>query len=301
MIINTVKKIPQMSCKCRLFYNFTVLNYESEMIPGCVSKFVCVNGKVVDSADVTVPQSRMVLYDVLRVYNTIPLFVELHANRFFESFALAHIPQPFMRHVFETSIYSLISREKIIEGNIRCAYFVNDSPEFMVYQVSHSYPQPKMYECGVDVDVLHAMRENPNVKQELQIRTLANNIIAEKGVYDVLLVDADGNVTEGSRTNVFFIKDSMVFTALDSDVLVGITRKKLTEIMKQHDFVCHEQKIPFNSISHFDAAFITGTSPKILPIASILNGVTFNTQNESMRQLQNLYDEEIETYVHRRL
>lgn len=271
------------------------------MIPGCISKFVCVNGKVIPSSDVTLPQSTMVLYDVLRVYNTIPLFTELHAQRFFDSFTLAKLPQPFMRHVFETSIYSLISREKIIEGNIRCAYYVCDNPLFIVYQISHSYPTDSMYKHGVEVATLNAMRENPNVKQELHVRTIANSVIAEKGVYDVLLIDADGNITEGSRTNIFFIKNNTVYTAPASDVLVGITRKKLTEIMTEKQLVWYEQKIPFAQIQEFDAAFITGSSPKILPISTIIPDIKFNTNNNHLRLLQQLYDKEIETYVNRRL
>lgn len=271
------------------------------MIPGCVSKYVCVNGKVVESSQISIPPARMVLYDVLRVYNAIPLFAELHATRFFESFTLAQLPQPFMKHVFESSIYSLISREKIIEGNIRCAYYVNDTPVFMVYQISHSYPTPTMYSHGVEVDILHAMRENPNVKQELHVRTLANNTIAEKGVYDVLLVDVEDNVTEGSRTNAFFIQNNIVYTAPSSDVLVGITRKKLSEIMKEHSIECREEKIPFSQLATFDAAFLTGTSPKILPISSIQNSIKFNTQDTCLQRLIQLYNNEIETYVSRRL
>ncbi|HOS84757.1 MAG TPA: aminotransferase class IV [Bacteroidales bacterium] len=271
------------------------------MIPGCISKYVCINGKIVESNNVTIPQASMVLYDVLRVYNTIPLFAELHANRFFESFTLAQLPQPFMRHVFETSIYSLISKEQIIEGNIRCAYYVSETPVYMVYQIAHSYPTPQMYQQGIDVALLHAMRENPNVKQELQVRSIANTMIAEQGVYDVLLVDADGNITEGSRTNAFFIKDDTVYTAPACDVLVGITRKKITELMNQHNIPCVEQKIPVSDIAQFDAACLTGTSPKILPIASILQTKTFSTQHSCLQLLQNIYNEEIETYVSRRL
>ena len=47
-----------------------------------------------------------------------------------------------------------------------------------------------------------------------------------------------------------------------------------------------------SEISNFDAAFISGTSPKILPIANI-NEVKFDVENEKLRLLMQKFNEVI--------
>jgi branched-chain amino acid aminotransferase len=46
----------------------------------------------------------------------------------------------------------------------------------------------------------------------------------------------------------------------------------------------HEKEVSVNELHRFEAAFITGTSPKILPIRQI-DGNTFNPENTILRQL----------------
>jgi branched-chain amino acid aminotransferase len=49
-------------------------------------------------------------------------------------------------------------------------------------------------------------------------------------------------------------------------------------------------------LKHFDAAFITGTSPKILPISKI-DGFSFNPKNDIVRQLMKRYEDLIVAYL----
>lgn len=266
------------------------------MIQGCISKYISKNGVVIESSSVSVTQNSRVFYDVLRIENSIPLFYEDHVERFFNSFTIAHLEKPFSEDYFQKNLLQFIETEKIVNGNIRCAYYISESPEFVIYEVAHSYPTQKMYADGVAVGVLHAERENPNIKQELQVRTIANNRIAETGVYDVLFVDNDGNVTEGSRTNLFCIKDSTIYTALATDVLCGITRKKVIELITKLSIPFVERKISKEELYQFDALFLTGTSPKILPISTIENRKCA-MQNELLVRLMQAYDKEIFDYI----
>lgn len=266
------------------------------MIQGCISKYISKNGVIIESASVSVTQNSRVFYDVLRIENSIPLFFDDHVERFFNSFTIAQIEKPFSEDYFQKNLLQFVEKEKIENGNVRCAFFVSETPEFMIYQVAHAYPTQKMYAEGVAVGILHAERENPNIKQELQVRTIANTCIAETGVYDVLFVDKDGNVTEGSRTNLFCIKDSTIYTALATDVLCGITRKKVIELLSKLSIPYVERKISLEELYTFDALFVTGTSPKILPISTIENRKC-TMQNELLVRLMQAYDKEIFDYI----
>ncbi len=50
---------------------------------------------------------------------------------------------------------------------------------------------------------------------------MTNKIIQEQGVAEVLLIDGDNCITEGSRSNVFFIRDNVFYTAPLPHVLAG--------------------------------------------------------------------------------
>jgi branched-chain amino acid aminotransferase len=78
--------------------------------------------------------------------------------------------------------------------------------------------------------------------------------------------------------------------------LLGITRQKTLKIAGDLNIPVIEREVNLNELQHFDAAFITGTSPKILPIRQI-DGFTFNPQNVIVRQLMKRYDDLIEGYL----
>jgi branched-chain amino acid aminotransferase len=78
--------------------------------------------------------------------------------------------------------------------------------------------------------------------------------------------------------------------------LIGITRQKTIQIAHELKITVAEREVDLNEMQHFDAAFITGTSPKILPIQKI-DGFSFNPNNEIVRQLMKSYDDLIDGYL----
>jgi branched-chain amino acid aminotransferase len=163
--------------------------------------------------------------------------------------------------------------------------------------VSHSYPADEMYKNGVVCDILKAERENPNAKVlQAAVRQKANMIIEQKGCYEVLLADAGNCITEGSRSNVFFIYGNIIVTAPGSSVLLGITRQKAIELAGMLNIGVVEKEIPYSELQKFEAVFLTGTSPKILPVKKI-DGFEFNVSGSILRKMINAYDALIEQYI----
>ena len=59
-----------------------------------------------------------------------------------------------------------------------------------------------------------------------------------------------------------------------------------------------EKNINYKDIENFDAMFISGTSPKILPISSVDN-IQLRIDNEIMQVLIKEFNEEIKKYVNK--
>jgi branched-chain amino acid aminotransferase len=242
--------------------------------------------------------SDQLVYEVIRIIDGFPLFIEDHFVRLQKSMAIQGIGFKMEYPEFRKKITKLVKLNQIPDGNIKFVYSVaEDEPHWLFTFIPHSYPTPENYRNGVPTNLYFAERENPNAKviQNL-VREGANRLIAEQKLYEVLLVDSNKMITEGSRSNVFFVKGDVFYTAPESQVLVGVTRLKVLECLKELNFQVVEKAVGADEISQFDAAFLTGTSPKVLPIRFI-GKLEFNTQLPVVKEMMNYYDSMIVSYL----
>jgi branched-chain amino acid aminotransferase len=238
------------------------------------------------------------LYEVLRVQDSCCLFLEDHLQRLQESVLLSGFRYTVDLSLFPGLLGNLIFRNSLRQGNIKLVlhFTTPDSPALYAYFIPHAYPLPAMYAEGVDTVLFRASRSNPNVKRLVpEIREKINHILLTKNLYEVLLVK-NNSITEGSRSNVFFIQGKKVITPPGDQVLKGITRNKVIELCDKLNYRLFERSVSTNQLSGMDAAFLTGTSPKILGIRRI-GSYTFPVTNPIMISLAEAYDGLIAAYI----
>jgi len=93
--------------------------------------------------------------------------------------------------------------------------------------------------------------------------------IKSKDVYEAILVDDDGFITEGSKSNIFMLIGSEVLTSKVENVLPGITRQFIIKTCKKLNIVVHEKNVHERDIKSLTGLFISGTSPNVLPIKEV--------------------------------
>jgi len=243
-----------------------------------------------------------VIYEVLRVINGIPLFYQEHIDRFINSISNSGLEITISKKSIALRIKALIESNKLEEGNIRfqCSFTNNNQTTFSAWVTPFFYPGKDLYITGASLTTIFAQREKPNIKvHNPGLKNDVSTHIRKNGIYEVLLANKDGFITEGSRSNIFFVKDDSIFTPTTSSVLPGITRRKVIEIAKNSDINCEELNIKLDSLSSFEGAFITGTSPKVLPVKNI-DEVSFNPENPTINMIMNEYNsmvkEDIESF-----
>lgn len=243
--------------------------------------------------------AQLLVYEVLRVIDGIALFAEDHFARFLKSCAITGVPCPIDLHQFIRQLDALIQANRIEIANIKIDFHYRPGGEntLQLYTIPHSYPTAFDYRFGVRCGLLKAERLNPQAKVvQHSVRERANEAITGNNLFEVLLVNEQDCITEGSRSNVFFIKGETVFTAPAEQVLLGITRAKVLDCIAQLGLECKEESIQVNVLAGFDAAFISGTSPKILPIAQI-GEIKFSVDDTVLRSLMEAYDRLISSYI----
>jgi branched-chain amino acid aminotransferase len=257
------------------------------------------DGMVLDSVFLkTHLNSDLSVYEVFRLIDGVALFLEDHFNRLIGSIQIQGLTFQMSFQDFKENIAALARQNHRMEGNIKFIYSIVGGNEQWAFSfIPHSYPSPDDYKNGVTTDLLFAERQNPNAKVvQTRIWDKANQMISDRNLYEVLLVDRDGMITEGSRSNVFFVKGDVFYTAPASMVLVGITRQKVLDCIKILGFCIIEQAVSKAEISEFDAVFLTGTSPKVLP-ARVIGKQMFDVQNNAVLRVMDSYDQLIRCYI----
>lgn len=240
------------------------------------------------------------IYEVIRVADGIPLFLEDHLTRMNESLALVHAEPIRSLEEVRNLILKLVKANRVTAGNVKLIIGNELEDDFLIYLIPFCYPDDAMYAEGVPTGTLQLERQNPNAKViNTDYKAKVSRFIEETGIHEAILVNRDGQMTEGSRSNIFFVLDDVLVTPPLEDVLGGITRKKVIELAMRYDIPFREDTISIDDIGRLSGVFLTGTSPKILPVRSI-DAITIPSPGCAIiRQLMERYDEEIRSYLTR--
>jgi branched-chain amino acid aminotransferase len=248
--------------------------------------YFVLNGEIKSVSEFVGSENDGGIYEVIRVEKGIPLFLDDHILRFFKSAEIAKISVSYSGHEIESFLKLLIQKNNFSKGNLLISFKSN----LKIFYISHKYPTAENYSEGVNCGVLFAQRKNPNAKVfRTSVRQKANKLISENDFYEVLLVDNLGRITEGSRSNIFFVKENQIITPPGTGVLLGITRQKIIQLTKTLGFSFVEKEVLLDELSTFEAMFISGTSPKILPVKQV-DKTIFNPQNEILQTLIKQYN-----------
>lgn len=102
----------------------------------------------------------------------------------------------------------------------------------------------------------------------------ANNgrIMAEarkRGFSNALSRDVEGNVAETASTNVFMLRDGVVFTPVPNGMFLnGLTRQRVIGLMRADGIEVVECALRIEDFHEADEIFVTGNIAKVMPVAA---------------------------------
>jgi len=262
-----------------------------------VGQFYIENSEILPISDFPVTdEENIIIYEVIRLNNKVPLFFEEHYNRLINSVYLAKfdISNLASKDIVNSALLQLIDKNNIDIGNIKLGLMFTKNAEFIslkMYFIPHHYPSLEDYENGVKLITHSAIRKQPNIKiRNRNLRNKANELIKRNNVFEILLINENNLITEGSRSNIFFIKDENIYTAKNTDILKGITWQYVIKICNKIGVEVIQQDIKLSDLNQFETCFITGTSPKIMPVSEI-NDIKFYVKNYLISEIMDRYEQ----------
>ena len=132
--------------------------------------------------------------------------------------------------------------------------------------------------------------------QPMQSKSAANysnaalaRVEALKNGYDeAIMLNNKGNVAEGSAENIFVVKNGIIKTPpLDADILNGITRNSVIQLIKKEHMKLVEKNITVNELLKADEVFMTGTAAEVKSVTKIdKNAIGNGGVGEITKELQ---------------
>ena len=266
-------------------------------------KIVYLNGSFVPESEAKVSVLDMGfhagdgVYDVTRTFRHKPFKLKEHNDRLFRSLKYTRIDCGMSQDEMEAAALEVIERNKDLLG---------PDDDYAVWQVisrgARSSKGPRTntnatvaiycmdvdftgfcrhYVEGVTIVVPATRRIPPQcLESKAKITNKMNHIIATFEARQAdpkaipLMLDLDGNIAESNAHNFFAVVGGKVYTPGSKNVLGGITRAVLGELSDRLDLEVEETNLTPYDCLNADEAFLTSTSPTIVPIKSI-NGVGF--------------------------
>lgn len=134
----------------------------------------------------------------------------------------------------------------------------------------------RLYRDGIDIITPSLRRPSPDAlspraKTQNYLTLVLGDLEAKRYNPDAVgvLLDANGNLSEGRGNNLFLIRDGVLRTPRAQYVLPGITRQVVIDLARENNISVEEIDLDLFDAATADEAFITSTSYCICPVGSI--------------------------------
>tara|TARA_X000000368_G_scaffold352640_1_gene293515 strand:- start:56 stop:895 length:840 start_codon:yes stop_codon:yes gene_type:complete len=253
--------------------------------------WVYLNGEILNEGEAKIsPLDRSFtfgdgIYEVIPSYNQKLFLFDEHLQRFKASLAKTFIPVP-----SELDNLENILKELHVKNNLLNQSFYIQITRGVQEARSHTVSQdlaPTVFINSQNLDI-NPYRENMH-KEGLRVRleddirwqrcdikttALIGNILSmhdpSLDKVDEIIFEKHGIINEGSKSNIFVVKKGKVYTpSLNQNILPGVTRNFIINLLKRNNIEILEEEIPVDSIYECDELWLTSSTKEIQPVAFV--------------------------------
>jgi branched-chain amino acid aminotransferase len=206
------------------------------------------------------------LYDSAKaIWLTIPMPKDEMAAVTEEAVRRSGIAEAYIRHVITRGVGDLgLDPRKCPKPSI-----------IIIVDTIRLFPE-EVYETGLRVvtagtPIPHREALSPRVKSLNYLPHILAKIEGiHSGADEVLMLDSEGHVAEGSGQNIFVVKNGAVRTpAPYAGILKGVTRDVVIELARQAGYDMQETMLNRYDVYTADEAFFTGTASELIAIRQV--------------------------------
>jgi branched-chain amino acid aminotransferase len=250
---------------------------------------VFLNDKLIDidKACISVTDSGFLygagLFETMRSYNGIVFALTDHLDRLFVSARSLSINNPYTKQYITDAIYKLLQANELSEARLRLTLTNGPMAEpdeqrkpTLLITATKLQPYPgEYYKNGVTVVLCRFRQNTAELICGYKTTSYFSRMIGlqeahQKKAAEALWFTVDNRLAEGCISNVFLVKDSVLFTPLISTpVLPGVARQTVCQIALKNSIELVEKDLYINDLLGADEVFLTNVIMQVLPITKI--------------------------------
>ncbi|OMF59229.1 aminotransferase class IV [Paenibacillus sp. FSL R5-0766] len=259
-------------------------------------QYAAINGELVNMAAAVVPVTDhgflygLGLFETFRTYRGVPYLLERHLERM--ASGCKELGIPFTTTAAEVTdwIQRLMDANGLMDAYVRYTVSAGEAPlglpsgdyskpNHIVLAKALPEPSPSLYENGKMLQRLSTPRNTPEGAVRFKSLHYMNSILARRELNgygqhvqgaEGLQLTRDGHIAEGIVSNVFWVREKVIYTpALSTGILPGITRALVLEIASQQGIPCIETLDAWEDLLQADEIFLTGSVAELVPVTTL--------------------------------
>jgi branched-chain amino acid aminotransferase len=213
------------------------------------------------------------VYESVEVVESVPFHLRDHLSRLSDSAEMIELNLPYSTYDIVSWVNQLIRENGNRDCNLRIIALgvTQAEDEALVTILPQSLPRyPECYYSeGAEVITFEGSRALPTCKSlNTLVNYLAQRQAVRADVHEAILCSG-GEMTEGSRSNIFAVCRDEIRTPPADCVLSGITRDIIVQLALEAGYRVLETPLNLIDLAQFSEFFITSTSMHIIPIVRI--------------------------------
>jgi len=227
------------------------------------------------------------VYETMRTYNRKIFLVDRHMKRLQNSAQMLRLKLPVPVERIQDELRRTIAESKHEEcyirlivtrgiGKISLDPEATEGSSYVIISLPFHPLAAAAYEKGITLALVSTRRNNRlSLNPGMKSSNLLNNVLAymeakDRNAFEGILQNLSGNITEGTASNIFIVKNGKLITpSLDVGLLPGVTRGLILELAASENVPLEEKHISPEELMDCDECFITGTTKGVLPAGRI--------------------------------
>ncbi|MFS0775635.1 D-amino-acid transaminase [Neobacillus sp. 3P2-tot-E-2] len=248
------------------------------------------------------------VYEVIRIYNGKMFTAAQHLNRFFKSAESIGISIPFTKLQLTEMLEELLIKNNLETGNIYMQITRGTAPRNHLFPTGNVVPTLVAYtikgvrpldslKSGVKAILTEDIRW---LRCDIKSLNLLGNLLAKQKASELGCFEAiqhrGQDVTEGSSSNIFIVKNGAVITHESNHlILKGITRDVILNLCAENNIPVQERTFSLAELEDAEEVFLSSTTAEVMPVIEI-DGKKIKTgiPGPLTGKLQDLFKLEIE-------
>lgn len=269
--------------------------------------YLSINGKLVQDQEASIPLSSEAflygygIFETIKFENNKIYFLTEHLERLKAGCTKVNLELALESFVIEAYCYQLINTNHLQKGVLKILIAKNGSTNDLIISVRENKYTDEHYMQGFKLGFTSIKRNPYSLTAYIKSNNYMENLIArqqglDQGYQEVVFENIDGKVCEGALSNIFFIKDDIIYTpSVDCGLLAGIMRSKVIELIKTLNIECEIGAYTKEDLLNADEIFITNSLMEIMPVSYLHNQIFDVSKNFITQRLIKAFKEYLTT------